>query len=498
MNGKVKGALLFFVLCAVSLLTAGMSPAAFAAETTEILEYRTSEQEKTVTLYIRYAGNATTATVRIGGEMPMENIPVSTDVAPVTWLLLDNSKSIPYGLRAKAGELLRNIVGDRNEKEHFYLCTFSDHLRVELEDSGDYTDLIRGINQINAEYYDQKSYLADALYSIVTRAQKKEQYSRVFVISDGGDSTSPGMSMSELERELTNTNNNSNIPIYTVGCGEVNQPLRDMYSLSRVTKARSWDLNEIDPGDAAKIMHWEETPVRVEVPVSGSLMDGSVKMFQVTFSDGNSAEAAVKMAYGFEEPTPTPEPESPTETPTPVPPNPSPSPLKWAIPLAVVCLLAVCAALYYFLVWKKRRNPIESASSFTPPRQGSPSASNGTEYVRDGENGEGDGNTFHILQGEGHILRLNDLNNPQYRFERSLGTSVRIGRGGANQIVLNYDQSVSTNHCEISADGDRFFIQDLNSSNGTFVDGREIHGSCEISSGSTIQLGRLKFQVEIQ
>ena len=60
--------------------------------------------------------------------------------------------------------------------------------------------------------------------------------------------------------------------------------------------------------------------------------------------------------------------------------------------------------------------------------------------------------------------------------------------------MLN-DQSVSRLHARISRDGNRFFIMDLNSTNGTFRNGMrlETNASEIIEPGDEIGIGKLKF-----
>jgi pSer/pThr/pTyr-binding forkhead associated (FHA) protein len=50
---------------------------------------------------------------------------------------------------------------------------------------------------------------------------------------------------------------------------------------------------------------------------------------------------------------------------------------------------------------------------------------------------------------------------------------ITIGRSKTNDIVIN-DQTISSNHCVIKKDGSDYFIEDLDSTNGTFVNGEKI------------------------
>lgn len=65
---------------------------------------------------------------------------------------------------------------------------------------------------------------------------------------------------------------------------------------------------------------------------------------------------------------------------------------------------------------------------------------------------------------------------------------------GAVDLVLN-DQSVSRLHARISRDGNRFFVTDLNSTNGTFRNGMRLEPNASeiIEPGDEIGIGKLKF-----
>ena len=72
---------------------------------------------------------------------------------------------------------------------------------------------------------------------------------------------------------------------------------------------------------------------------------------------------------------------------------------------------------------------------------------------------------------------------------------ITVGKmAGAVDLVLN-DQSVSRLHARISRDGSRFFITDLNSTNGTFRNGMRLEPNASeiIEPGDEIGIGKLKF-----
>lgn len=72
---------------------------------------------------------------------------------------------------------------------------------------------------------------------------------------------------------------------------------------------------------------------------------------------------------------------------------------------------------------------------------------------------------------------------------------VTIGRSPASQISLPDDYASST-HARIFARKQFFFIEDLGSTNGTFIDGRRVEGEHQIKPGQEIVIGDTIFRYE--
>jgi putative peptide zinc metalloprotease protein len=75
-----------------------------------------------------------------------------------------------------------------------------------------------------------------------------------------------------------------------------------------------------------------------------------------------------------------------------------------------------------------------------------------------------------------------------------LDRSLAIGRAPASDLVLE-DPSVSRAHAEIVVDDDGARLQDVGSSYGTFVDGRQLSGPIALTDGMHIELGDCRLDV---
>ena len=71
-----------------------------------------------------------------------------------------------------------------------------------------------------------------------------------------------------------------------------------------------------------------------------------------------------------------------------------------------------------------------------------------------------------------------------------------IGRRRSNDLVLS-DNTVSGQHCIILTEGEDIYIQDLDSTNGTFLNGKRIHEKTVLQRGDKLMLGKQEFTVNL-
>jgi serine phosphatase RsbU (regulator of sigma subunit)/pSer/pThr/pTyr-binding forkhead associated (FHA) protein len=68
------------------------------------------------------------------------------------------------------------------------------------------------------------------------------------------------------------------------------------------------------------------------------------------------------------------------------------------------------------------------------------------------------------------------------------GETASIGRHAESAVFLE-SQAVSRHHARVLCEGDQFFIEDLNSSNGTFLNGKRIQQRTPLVEQDTLQIG---------
>lgn len=73
-------------------------------------------------------------------------------------------------------------------------------------------------------------------------------------------------------------------------------------------------------------------------------------------------------------------------------------------------------------------------------------------------------------------------------------SDLTIGRKDGNSIVL-LDQHVSGNHAEIIVRNNKVYLEDLHSTNGTFLNGKRISGKVQLSNKDEIRIGKSIFKI---
>lgn len=87
-------------------------------------------------------------------------------------------------------------------------------------------------------------------------------------------------------------------------------------------------------------------------------------------------------------------------------------------------------------------------------------------------------------------LAITEGPSPKIKFELGKKKIIRLGKKNDNDIIIN-DKTVSRNHVEIETTQDSFLLRDLNSTNGTLINGTRVKEAF-LSPGDIISIGNTK------
>lgn len=74
-------------------------------------------------------------------------------------------------------------------------------------------------------------------------------------------------------------------------------------------------------------------------------------------------------------------------------------------------------------------------------------------------------------------------------------TTLVIGRDPANQVTID-DGYLSRRHCAVAFRNNRVLVRDMDSYNGTYINGQKIHEECYILPGDVLKMGRTRMFVD--
>ena len=310
------------------------------------------------------------------------------------------------------------------------------------------------------------------------------------------------------------------MPIYTIGClnknNNNNEQLKNMFAISRQTNADYFTIDEVeDLFEISDALDADADILKLIITPTETMLDGSKKTVKITFAGGTSLEADIAMPQQiYVEDIEEPETETQEETET----ESEPETVEdeedtifgidtMTFLIIVICVMAVIAiiCIVIIVVRVKKRNrpsfePIDSSA--LNEMQNSADISNDRTLMLDpfqNNDANHDGTVMLWNQSTTYQVVLTDINSPAKSFRVPLNNVIIIGRkADMCDIAITYEKSISSKHCEISVSGGKFYVTDLQSSNGTYLNGSRVLAKTEIFSGNTLKLGRLELRFEVR
>lgn len=487
-------------------------------------------KEDSLIAYIQNPGEYSDATCLIGQEkserVNVKKVSEDKKIVVDTYILIDNSLSIQEKYRDTMKQVAKDIVFSKKGNERITIATFDTEVKYLTENSTDSTALIQSIDQIT--FQNQDTFVIDVLYNLYNRiAADNGDFARIIFMSDGVENKTIGYTREELMDKVRK----SAFPVYMLGCtyNSNESELENMFRISRETNATYYHLEKINSADqiAAGIAD-SFNYVQVKALIPESQRDGSSKGIKIIFDEGeNEKSASLNMAMPFfvpekketeeSETTKTEnensimtEQESAIEAETQVENETGTQTeteaeilkdgneqegsfvsnlnMNIIVPSAVGGMVVLVLLIVLMSSKKKKKSEKTVPAKTNNNDEHTEFLGDHTELIDDDDATE---------MADTITIRLIDKKRPSQIQEYSLNNPIVVGRvAGKSQAVFDYERSISGEHCEIYRVGNKVYIRDLNSSNGTYVDGVLVTDSAELSDGSIIKIGRL--QIEFQ
>jgi len=162
-------------------------------------------------------------------------------------------------------------------------------------------------------------------------------------------------------------------------------------------------------------------------------------------------------------------------------------------PVAVALKFGFIAVLYLFLLWMARSalkdlRRTASAGAYDEGPAGAPPYEEGTGFHAAGSGlGSGDDGPPRLRVDTAAGLRAGSV--------YDLSDGALLGRGDTADIRLE-DSFASSRHLQLAPQGEVMVVEDLGSTNGTYLNGRPLTGPQPLHSGDRIRIGDSEFVFE--
>lgn len=447
------------------------------------------------------------------GSMPIRTI-----------LILDNSNSLSLQLGKDDPKALMNAIIDNHViGEQFKIVTVSDTFTELASYSADYDGLKSIVDGIS--YENQDTYLTDCLYTYLTEESSGQYFTRIILITDGADDKE----ITYTQSELTSLMQSANVVVHTVGAsGGNDKELERLFSYSRITRGTGISVNKnFDIDEVVSVLSEDYSIFCIRTTPPAELMDGSVKRARLSLNTGAGVvqlECDAKMGFAVAQATP----EEPAEEPQPeekpevvedkpqipvintgndsdkedVPEEGEKNILPIIIIIIAVVVVAVVITVIIILLKNKKKKKQAQANAEVNIIPETPVQDIGKTEVLIQPSKQGS-NTQLLWGNEDERksssrIILTDKNDPSKVFSAAISGSVSIGRVDSNDIVLSHDSAVSGHHLEIIKKGNLYYVNDLGSSNGTYLNGTKIHTETAVMTGEVLEIGHTKYTVTIE
>lgn len=89
-------------------------------------------------------------------------------------------------------------------------------------------------------------------------------------------------------------------------------------------------------------------------------------------------------------------------------------------------------------------------------------------------------------------LLCGPMDGSDYRCDKN---EIIVGRDPQQDVAIPLDKQVSRNHARIYRHNDKWFVQDMNSKHGTFLNGVKIESETAIDDSDIIKVGSTELRV---
>lgn len=462
----------------------------------------------------------------IGKVEPITN----SEVKIRTIVLIDVSKSVTSTDRKMIKSILKGLITNLADNEQMEINSIGKKINVLQSMTDDKFELYSAYEKI--KYEKQATYITKIIPDVIENIKQSMEadncFYRVVIFSDDYDNDNGSLSAAALLQDLQE----ASFPIYTIGCQHGNNAdkLKNFYDLSILTGGESFTIQKNSKTSdivAGVNQFYSNTIIKATVPKE--LRDGTSRELSFIFQSESGPTKKITTDVLMDKVKMTQEStniDSQTEQSSEE--NVEAVKQTWFEKnkpyvigggIAIVVLLGVSITLLCMRHRRKNQGELKKQKGVRPEvtvQTGKDLMPNyETKVAMEFMDLEEDYNRTIAVKREDALnilkkpeeesandktwrIKLKDVNNNRV-FEKVVDGELYIGRcqakDGKKMIVLDYDPSVSKLHCRIQVVDGLLYVEDLDSLNGTYLNGVAVDDEVPLTDQDILDVGQVKLKV---
>lgn len=395
-----------------------------------------------------------------------------------TIFLVDVSGSIKPKRFEELQKTLSAWIGRMGPKDRAALVSFGERVKVVQDFTAEQNALLYGVKSLKP--LDSHTQLNQGLIRALELARKKgpelPRRKMILLCTDGLDDMPGSVTLDEVRDALAT----DPVPVYSVFFDDDKMTrvvrdaaLKSLGEFSRRSKGELYDAKAAPfPVLFEKINQSLNDSLVLQFQLKGFKPDGTAKRLEISYSNGS-----MTLSDGIQ-----------IRTELPVREKKLP---QWIYFVAAGIALLLVATL---VALTRRKKKLPDAS----PAAGNPvTVSNQTQ-----------GGTVQVPRAPVALkpstpavsleLIATATSVPSASYKVTFGDRLVLGRNaGESALAIPGDGTISGRHCELVFSAGKLFVRDLQSTNGTFVNGVPIQGNFPIKDGDRLTLGKTELRLRI-
>lgn len=446
---------------------------------------------------------------------------------PVTYFCLaDVSGSMRTEQMAQAKEALLAVVDGMKDGDNMAVGTLGNQTQT----SGFLTDkekMREAVEALEAGREDTNLYagIVESIRVLQTDTAVNPRKCLI-ILSDGEDDQKTGITQKEAEKAVTD----SSIPVYTVAtlkdagneAGIENAKLLGSFARMSTGGAHFAPVLDDSTGEQAgqSVILAMEAGFVVSAELPGTIPDKEEALLRMVYTSADNTvyEDTLKIytedlgieTAGEPEPEPKPDPElepDPEPDPDPDPgldpdPDPDPEPkiqlqvmLPWLAGAAAALIIVIIVVIVLVKKKKKQNDREDGWSEDSLEDTYTESVPESVDIPRTEAVSRPAQKTVPVYELRLYAIGYNTI---VHTIRLEQGRKMTVGRNGKADIILDSeDKKLSGVQCSMQWDGGKLYVWDMDSTNGTFVNGVSIKsmGRVAVHEGETIRMGSYEYRV---